>query len=94
MREPTPRQAEVFRYLFEATRRTGVQPSFREACAVFGFHSTHSVTLHLRALARKGWVGPIGRAHRALSRSIRFLRTPAGTPFRGFVLPRDDEDGS
>jgi hypothetical protein len=26
-------------------------------------------------------------------RALRFLRTPAGTPFRGFVLPAD-EDGS
>jgi LexA DNA binding domain len=87
MREPTPRQLEVFAYLFEETRKTGVQPSFREACAAFGFKATHSVTLHLRALAKKGWIRPIGRTRRAHSRSLHFLRTPAGAPFTGFVLP-------
>jgi hypothetical protein len=81
----TPRQAEVFYYLFESTRRTGIQPSARDLCKVFGFKSVRSSDLYVKVLARKGWIAhPRGAT---VVRALRFLRTPGGTPFRGFILP-------
>jgi SOS-response transcriptional repressor LexA len=87
----TPRQAEVFTYVFEATRKTGIQPTARDLCKTFGFKSVRSSDLYVNVLAKKGWIAhPDGAT---VVRALRFLRTPAGTPFRGFVLPAD-EDGS
>lgn len=85
----TPRQAEVFRYFFEETRKTGIQPSSRDFCATFGF-SPSATTYFLRRLARKGWIAPPDESK--VRRALRFLRTSAGTPFRGFVLPADEDD--
>jgi SOS-response transcriptional repressor LexA len=86
-----PRQAEVFTYVFEATRKTGIQPTARDLCKTFGFKSVRSSDLYVKVLAKKGWIAhPDGAT---VVRALRFLRTPAGTPFRGFVLPAD-EDGS
>jgi SOS-response transcriptional repressor LexA len=81
----SPRQAEVYLFLFESTRTTGVQPSIREVCQRFGTTSVNGPLGHLAALARKGWIRPCeGEA-----RSIRFLRRPDGAEFTGFVLPED-----
>jgi SOS-response transcriptional repressor LexA len=83
----TARQESIFIYIFETTRTTGVQPSLRDICRHFGFHSPHAARGHLLTLARKGWIGPLISE----ARSVRFLKVPpSGAPFRGFVLPEED----
>jgi SOS-response transcriptional repressor LexA len=81
----TDRQAEIFIYLFETTRATGIQPSVRDVCDAFGFSSLHAPKNHLIALVKKGWIAPLVTR----SRSVRFLRTDSGKPFEGFTLPED-----
>jgi SOS-response transcriptional repressor LexA len=82
----TARQETIFTYIFETTRITGVQPSLRDICRHFGFHSPHAARGHLLTLARKGWIGPLISE----ARSVRFLKVPpSGAIFRGFVLPED-----
>jgi SOS-response transcriptional repressor LexA len=82
----TARQETILLYLFETTRITGVQPSLRDICRHFGFHSPHAARGHLLTLARKGWIGPLISE----ARSVRFLKIPtSGALFRGFVLPED-----
>jgi SOS-response transcriptional repressor LexA len=77
----TDRQAGIFVYLFEHSRRYGFQPSIRELCDEFAIRSLNGVLTHLRALASKGW---IEQSH-SHSRAVRFLRTPSGGRFCGFV---------
>jgi SOS-response transcriptional repressor LexA len=82
----TARQETIFTYIFETTRMTGVQPSLRDICRHFDFHSPQAARGHLLTLARKGWIGPLINE----ARSVRFLKIPpSGAPFRGFVLPED-----
>lgn len=82
----TERQASIFYHIFETTRRTGIQPSFRELGERFGITSPNGVLSHLVALARKGW---IARAE-GQSRSVRFLKCPDNRTFKGFCLPEED----
>lgn len=81
--ELTPRQDAVLRYVFAATMRDGIQPSTRELAAAFGYKGPNGAYCHLKALARKGWIG----LPDAGFRSLRLLRRPDGLPFTGFVLP-------
>jgi SOS-response transcriptional repressor LexA len=77
-------QRDIFRRLYEGARDDGFQRSIRELCAERGWVSPNALEGHLKALERKGWI------HRGdgCSRAIRFLKTPSGSPFRGF---RDQE---
>jgi hypothetical protein len=77
----TERQFEVFRLLYESARDRGYQPSIRSLCAALGMRSPNAMSSHLRALARAGWLRPGGGE----SRSVEFLRTLTGQPFRGFL---------
>ena len=65
----TERQAEVFRWIYETTRDTGIQPGIRDVGARFGIASPHGVAGHLEAMVRKGWIELAGRK----SRAVRFL---------------------
>jgi repressor LexA len=59
------------------TRDVGYPPTVREVCRATGLRSPRSVSQHLQALERKGWI------HRGKdkSRAIRFLhRAEAGNP--------------
>lgn len=82
----TERQSEIYIYIFETTRLTGIQPSFKELGERFSITSPNGVACHLMALSRKGWIA-MAEGH---SRSVRFLKIPpSGAPFRGFVLPEE-----
>lgn len=81
------RQRDIFTYLIEKTRITGIQPSMREMCDTFAMASPTGVHCHLKAMEKKGW---IALSHpktglRSPSRSVRFLRNLDGTPFEGWV---------
>jgi repressor LexA len=77
----TDRQAGIFFYLFQFTLQNGYQPSIRELCDEFTINSPNGMMVHLKALARKGWISLSGGE----SRAVRFLRRPDGGKFVGFV---------
>jgi hypothetical protein len=83
----TDRQAGIFVYLFEHTRQYGFQPSIRELGDKFAISSLNGVMTHLRSLAHKGW---IEQSH-SQSRAVRFLRTPTGDRFCGFVCQGSEQ---
>lgn len=78
----TPRQAQLFLFVFRRSLATGSQPSIREIGEAFGITSPNGVIVNIKAIQKKGWwdQSPISS-----SRSLRFLRQPSGEPFRGFV---------
>jgi SOS-response transcriptional repressor LexA len=77
----TPRQRAIFRFIFDWTCDKGYQPSYQEVMSHFRFSSPNAVRIHVKAMERKGWLLSSGNEMRC----IRFLRTPSGMPFRGFV---------
>jgi SOS-response transcriptional repressor LexA len=84
----TERQLEIYRWFFDGTMSHGYQPSIREACDRFGI-SINAICNHLDALAKKGYILRTNTHEGNMpvhSRAIRFLLTPDGRPFAGFVL--------
>lgn len=88
----TSRQKEILEYLGSHTKDLGYPPTVREICRATGLRSPRSVSQHLQALERKGYI------HRGKdkSRAIRFLHRPdclgpetgdsvVSLPFRGRV---------
>jgi repressor LexA len=69
-RQPlTSRQQEILDYLESFTQRVGYPPTVREICKATGLKSPRSVSQHLQALERKGYI----HRGRDKSRAIRFL---------------------
>ena len=68
----TIRQKEILEFLGSHTRDFGYPPTVREICRATGLKSPRSVSQHLQALERKGYI------HRGKdkSRAIRFLHRP------------------
>jgi len=68
----TVRQKEILEYLGLHTRDYGYPPTVREICRATGLKSPRSVSQHLQALERKGYI----HRGRDKSRAIRFLHRP------------------
>lgn len=68
----TIRQKEILEYLGVHTRDYGYPPTVREICRATGLKSPRSVSQHLQALERKGYI----QRGRDKSRAIRFLHRP------------------
>lgn len=69
-RQPlTDRQREILDFLESSTRSVGYPPTVREICKATGLKSPRSVSQHLQALERKGYI----ERGRDKSRAIRFL---------------------
>ncbi len=68
----TIRQKEILEYLGAHTRDYGYPPTVREVCRATGLKSPRSVSQHLQALERKGYI----HRGRDKSRAIRFLHRP------------------
>jgi len=68
----TTRQHEILEYLGVHTRDFGYPPTVREICRATGLKSPRSVSQHLQALERKGYI----QRGRDKSRAIRFLHRP------------------
>lgn len=81
----TDRQREIYAWIFEETRRLGVQPSRREIGAHFDITSPNGVGSAILALSAKGYVSVPDKQ----SRSLVFLRLPDGSPFLGFAPIRE-----
>lgn len=63
------RQRAVFEFLRDEVQRSGICPSFRDIARHFGIVSPNGVTVHLRALERKGFIAQ----DRGRNRAIRIL---------------------
>jgi hypothetical protein len=81
----TPRQAEIYAHIFEHARRYGYQPSLRDLMDQFEIRSLNGIRTHIVGLIRKGWIHETEGG----MRSLRFRRTPTGSDFRGFILPKE-----
>ena len=68
----TSRQKEILEFLGSHTRDFGYPPTVREICRATGLKSPRSVSQHLQALERKGYI----HRGRDKSRAIRFLHRP------------------
>ncbi len=68
----TPRQEEILEFLGAHTRDNGYPPTVREICSATGLKSPRSVSQHLQALERKGYI----QRGKDKSRAIRFLHRP------------------
>jgi repressor LexA len=81
------RQKEILEYLGLHTRDYGYPPTVREICRATGLKSPRSVSQHLQALERKGYI----HRGRDKSRAIRFLHRPdslgASAPDHTVSLP-------
>ena len=56
MNQLTARQSEVLAAIRAFTKEHNYSPTFRELANVLGIESTNGVTVHLKALERKGYV--------------------------------------
>ena len=79
----TSRQKEILDYMESFTQELGYPPTVREICKATGLRSPRSVSQHLQALERKGWIA----RGRDKSRAIRFLHKPVG--LAGTALPEN-----
>ena len=72
----TTRQREVLRFVQAFTSRHGYAPTIREIRAGIRVESLNSVTCHLAALKRKGYLA----RGKNKQRSIVVLKNPDGSP--------------
>jgi len=73
----TATQAEIFEFVVERYRTTGVSPSFREIQEHFGYKAIGTVQDHMRALLKKGVLENAGSDDKTGARRARGL-IPAG----------------
>lgn len=77
----TPKQRRVLDFILERLHTVGSPPTIREIARHFGFSSTGSPRVHLRALAKKGYL----RLNPQISRGIEVLARAIGIPIVGRV---------
>jgi len=83
-RQPlTSRQKEILDYMESSTVELGYPPTVREICKATGLRSPRSVSQHLQALERKGYI----ERGKDKSRAIRFLHKHVGPA--GLALPEN-----
>jgi len=75
----TSRQEEILDFMESFARDQGYPPTVREICKATGLRSPRSVSQHLQALERKGYI----ERGRDKSRAIRFLRASAAGNVNG-----------
>jgi len=91
----TPKQRQVLDFILERLQTVGSPPTIREIAQNFDFSSTGSPRVHLKALARKGYL----RLNPRVSRGIEVLARAIGIPIVGRVkagrleLPVEDVEG-
>jgi len=77
----TAKQRQVLNFILDRLRTVGSPPTIREIAEHFGFSSTGSPRVHLRALAKKGYL----RLNPQISRGIEVLARAIGIPIVGRV---------
>lgn len=81
-RELTKKQEQIFQYVMEYCQREGFPPSIREIGRDFNISSLRGVTIHLDALAKKGY---ISRSNQP--RSIKIIHPQFGNSNKSVLLP-------
>ncbi len=66
----TPKQQEIFKFIYEEIKHNQLPPSIREIAARFAFASPRSAQDHLKALVKKGFI----RISEKKSRAIEIIR--------------------
>lgn len=66
MKSLTKQQKKVLMTLISGLIRNGYQPSYREMAETLGYSHPSSVVVHMRALAKKGWIARDGIKSRAV----------------------------
>jgi len=77
----TNKQRQVLNFILERLHTVGFPPTIREIAQHFDFSSTGSPRVHLRALAKKGYL----RLNPQISRGIELLAQATGIPIVGRV---------
>jgi len=77
----TTKQRRVLNFILERLHTGGFPPTIREIAEHFGFSSTGSPRVHLKALAKKGYL----RLNPQISRGIEVLARAIGIPIVGRV---------
>ena len=77
----TSKQRQVLDFILERLHTVGSPPTIREIAQQFDFSSTGSPRVHLKALARKGYL----RLNPQISRGIEVLTRAIGIPIAGRV---------
>ena len=77
MRPLTPRQREIFDYIIASIRDRDRFPSYREIGRRFRLTSSATVSQHLDALTKKGFLRRVGR---------RLMLSPEARPIRGVPI--------
>ncbi len=90
-RDLTGRQRELLGHICSHFDAHGVYPSQRELVIYMGNRSTNTISGHMRALYRKGFLEQDASAR---SRSYRVLRLADGTPVRARLVPVVDDTAS
>ena len=72
----TAKQERIWRYMADHLLRHGLMPTMRELCTHCGLSATNGMSLHLDALARKGYI----ERPELISRGVRLLVWPAVNP--------------
>jgi repressor LexA len=70
--ELTARQQEIFDFMVSEIERVNRPPTIREIGNRFGISSPNGIVVHIKALARKGYIG----VEPNTSRGITILRKP------------------
>jgi repressor LexA len=83
----TARQQEVFEFIRTRLEESGISPSFREIRAALGLKSLSTVTYHVRALTRAGYLVNAKGYHgkRALQVVPQARETPLELPLAGRI---------
>jgi len=81
MEELTKKQKRVLDFIVEQIRLNGSPPTIREIGKHFGFSALEGPRVHLRALAKKGYI----RLKKGISRGIELLVPAFGIPILGRI---------
>lgn len=78
-----PKEQEVWQFIADTHRKSGIAPSIREIKERFGFGSTRSAFDYVEALEKKGYLKRAARTARAL----RIIDPMAPAPRRSMQIP-------
>lgn len=81
----------IYDLIVESVMKNGYQPSHQELAAALGYRGRAGVCNVIKHAATQGFCE--GLVDTSRSRAIKFLKTPDGEPFPGFILkPNESSD--
>lgn len=83
MKEPTPHQRKVLRFVARTLRERSYPPTYREICQAIGAASTNAASDALKGLERKGMITRVFRSSRTIA------LTDAGRAYLGVEAEKE-----